>query len=95
MADFSKEYVNKYFHEHEGDFSIEEEYSKLGDEYYISIICEGYGFRGILNQHGKCKLIYIDKDDFGDDVITLVAYDKLDEYYTTIIKKKGEINENI
>ena len=58
MADFSKEYCQMNMPERKGDFSIEEEFSKLEDGEYTSIICEGYGFIGIANDMGICKLMF-------------------------------------
>jgi hypothetical protein len=47
MADFSKQYNNRYMGHPEGDFDIDEEAKKLEKGTYVSLICEGYGFVAI------------------------------------------------
>lgn len=70
MAEFSKEYCQMKMPEFEGDFSIHEEFEKLHDGEYVSMICEGYGFIGIANDMGVCKLMFrvpdTDSIDFVD-----------------------------
>lgn len=49
MADFSKECGMGF-----SDFSIKEKFDELEEGYYISIICEGFGFMGILKEDNVC-----------------------------------------
>jgi len=81
MSEFSKEYCLKHRKEFIGDFSILEEYKKLEKDEYISVICEGYGFIGILKEDDICKLIYTDDDD---KLIT-ISYDELESKYKDLI----------
>jgi len=60
MSDFSKEYIERYKFDIPYDFSIIEEYNKLKEGYYVNIICEGYGFEGILKQNDTCLLLFTD-----------------------------------
>ena len=85
MADFSKEYIEKY--DKGGmpfDFSIAEIYEQLKPGFYASIICEGYGFVGILKrQTGEsCDCVLLYYDDRGEkpkcDYVPLA---ELDEYH--------------
>jgi len=63
MAEFSKEYCIQKKMGFEGDFSIKEEFEKLENDHYISIICEGYGFFAIArNQDNQCLLAYDSED---------------------------------
>lgn len=78
MAEFSKEYCEKYDVEFPYDFSIQEEFEKLDEETMTSVICEGYGFIGIANQYGECVLIFDEEDS---EYYKLVPLEKLDEYY--------------
>jgi len=85
MADFCKEYIEKY--DNDGmkpDFSIEEEFDKLNTDHYTTIICEGYGFIGIANQNDECKLIYRNENAMSG--IDLVDYDNLDKHYLLTIR---------
>ena len=90
MAFYSKEWMNKYgFDEDElldpndtsyHDFSIEEEFKTLKVGNYRPLICEGYGFSGILNIDGVWKIIYTsDPDDY--DNVEFVGYSYLDTFY--------------
>jgi hypothetical protein len=50
MAEFSKQYIEAYMPEWGWDFDIDEEFDKLQPGEFTNLICEGYGFRGILKQ---------------------------------------------
>lgn len=63
MADFSKEYVEKYMQEWSSDFSIIEEFEKIEEGYCTLQICEGYGFIGITRQNNKLQLIFTREGD--------------------------------
>ncbi len=81
MAEFSKEYIEKY-HDPEDwgfDFSIMDEFNELQEGHYIGIICEGYGFIGICKENGECKLIF----GKGEEV-EYIKLDDLDDYYSKI-----------
>ncbi len=63
MAEFSKQYCIEYKLKFSGDFDIVEEFNKLTAGYYISQICEGYGFIAIAKDiDHKCLLAYRDKN---------------------------------
>lgn len=47
MADFSKQYCEKYDPEMKWDFDIEEEFQDMPMSSFKAIICEGFGFFGI------------------------------------------------
>ena len=85
MADYSKEYDNKHgmgFH----DFSIKEEFDKLEDGYYISMICEGYGFLAILKEGGVCKVAMpVDSVLFSSGEVDWCEFD----FDTGVILNKG------
>lgn len=85
MAEFSKEYIEKYDKDGlQPDFSIEEEFEKLTTDHYITIICEGYGFIGIANQKDECKLIY--RNENSETGVDLIDYDNLDKHYVLKIQ---------
>lgn len=51
MAEFSKQYIENYMPDFGGwDFDIEEEFDKLQNGEFVSLICEGFGFIGIQKQ---------------------------------------------
>jgi hypothetical protein len=60
--------VQAYPIENVPDYVIEE-FKKLSEDHYIPMICEGYGFLGILNDKGECKVLIDDKWVLFDDVI--------------------------
>jgi len=47
MADFSKQYCEKYMSGLPGNFDIIEVFNKLKEHSSIDLICEGYGFVSI------------------------------------------------
>jgi hypothetical protein len=51
------------------DFDVIEEFKKLSEDHWVPIICEGYGFLGIANDKGECKVLIDDKWMLFDDVI--------------------------
>ena len=55
MAEFSKQYCKNHNMGFDGDFDIFNEFSLLQNGYYVSIVCEGYGF------------IALRKDENGDN----------------------------
>jgi hypothetical protein len=56
MADFSKQWCEINDPEMLWDFDILEEAHKLKPDYYVSIICEGFGFDAIGNVGGQCMV---------------------------------------
>lgn len=50
MAEFSKQYVEAHMPDLGWDFDINEEFDKLIPGEFTNLICEGYGFQGILKQ---------------------------------------------
>jgi len=78
MADFSKEYVDKYMDGCPADFSIVEEAAKLKSGEWMPIICEGYGFFGIYkDDEGDTFLLF--EEEERPTQYRLVRIDKLDE----------------
>jgi hypothetical protein len=69
MADFSKQWCDQNDPDMPYDFDIIEEFKKLSEDNWIPIICEGYGFLGIANISGECKVLIDDKWILFDDVI--------------------------
>ena len=59
------------------DFSINSLFNRLKEGEMIPEICEGYGFKAIARENGKCILIYSDGDE--------VEFSQLDNY----IREKG------
>jgi len=61
MAEFSKQYVENYMPDLGWDFDIEEEFEKLQNGEFTSLICEGFGFVGIQKQlDGSKYFLYRD-----------------------------------
>jgi hypothetical protein len=69
MADFSKQWCDQNDPDMPYDFDVIEEFKKLSEDHWIPIICEGYGFLGILNDKGECKVLIDDKWVLFDDVV--------------------------
>jgi len=59
LAEFSKEYQDKYNPGAEWDFSIGRIFRKLKEGEALPAICEGFGFVGIGRKDGKCILIFM------------------------------------
>ena len=81
MAEYSKQFVERQFMDEQfgWDFDIEELAIGLNEKYMIPVICEGYGFIGILKLDGKIQLIF--SDDDSEDGAELVPYDDLDRRF--------------
>jgi hypothetical protein len=62
MAEFSKQYCELHDMGFDGDFDILEEFKLLEEDYYTSVICEGFGFSGIANIKGECMLYFPSND---------------------------------
>ena len=59
MADFSKEYCERYDFEMPHDFSVIEIFNDLKPGYYKSCICEGYGFIAVLKTENEiCQVAF-------------------------------------
>lgn len=82
MAEFSKEYTSRYMPDMPHDFSIQEEYLKLKEGYYISFICEGFGFIAIGNINGCSQVYYQINIDEGQWVpVELITDRTYSEYF--------------
>jgi hypothetical protein len=76
MADFSKQYVEKYDPEMEWDFDIEEAFDDMPVSSFRTIICEGFGFFGLHKDVDGRRYCL-----FGDDWAH-IPYEKItDETY--------------
>ena len=76
MANFSKEYVEKYFPEWCYDFSVDEMFNEIEEGNYRSKICEGFGFVGVSKNNGICEVAFLtDKDESG---VVWVPFDEID-----------------
>ncbi len=68
MADFSKEYCERYDFETPHDFSVMEIFNELEPGFYQSCICEGYGFIAILKtRDGVCEVAFPLNYEEGDE----------------------------
>lgn len=64
MAEFSKQFVKSHMGDWAWDFDIEEEFDKLVPGEITNLICEGYGFVGIVKQFDGSKwFLFRDKDN--------------------------------
>jgi hypothetical protein len=64
MADFSKEYCERYDFEMPHDFSVIEIFNGLKPGYCQSCICEGYGFVAIgKDESGEIILAFRKEED--------------------------------
>ena len=64
MAEFSKQYCITHPEIGPGDFDILEEASKIQNEHYIPLICEGYGFIALAkDEYGQIHLGFRDEND--------------------------------
>ena len=75
MAEFSKQWCEKYDPEMPWDFDITEIADDLPDEHYTPVICEGYGFTAIGKiDGGQVKAFLPQVDEW-------VLVSELDNYY--------------
>jgi hypothetical protein len=79
MAEFSKEYCERYNFEMPYDFSIEEICSELRPGYYQSHICEGYGFIAIAkSKEGVCQVAFPLPYEEGDEqMVKWIPFDQV------------------
>jgi len=64
MADYSKQWAEKYDSEFPWDFDIEEEFENIPHGFYKPIICEGFGFIGLeRSTDGKMLLLFPKGDE--------------------------------
>lgn len=73
MANFSKDYVEKYFPEWCYDFSVGEIFDNLEDGFYRNKICEGFGFIAISKNNGICEVAFRTEKD-----VVWVPFDEID-----------------
>ena len=75
MADFSKQWCEANDPEMPWDFDILEEADKLQPDYYISVICEGYGFSVIYkDKKGNILLAF---DNYQDGTTEWKPYNQV------------------
>jgi hypothetical protein len=83
MADFSKQYCDIYDPEMPHDFDIEKVAEKLDNDYYLSFICEGFGFSAI------------GKDPDGEIILYFSPETHLDSPLVGWVNYKGFIDKHI
>jgi hypothetical protein len=75
MADFSKQYCERYDPEMIWDFDIEEIFDEMPDSSYKAIICEGFGFNGLVkNKHGNRFCVFGDWHEVPYEEVDLETY---------------------
>lgn len=78
MAQFSKQYIENYMSDFGSwDFDLEEEFAKLQNGQFVSLICEGFGFVGIQKQLDGSKF-FLYRDPNMQDIVE-VPYELADE----------------
>jgi len=86
MADFSKEYCERYDFEMPHDFSVIEIFNDLKPGYYKSCICEGYGFIAVLKTENEiCQVAFLlPYEEEDEQMIKWVPFDQVtkDTYKT-------------
>lgn len=73
MAEFSKQWAEVNDPEFPWDFDIEEEFESIPHGYYKPMICEGFGFMGLLRTTSGSKALLFDN---GTDELETVDYIK-------------------
>ncbi len=58
MAEFSKEYIDAIGLQLSPDFSYLEEFKKSKSNSKVSLICEGFGAIGFINEDNRCYLLF-------------------------------------
>ena len=82
MADFSKQWCDLNDSDMPYDFDILEEFGKLPNNHYTSLICEGFGFIAIMRTDVDiCLLAFYD-----DSVDEGVVWEEYDQFMNRIIK---------
>lgn len=81
MADYSKQFVEGQLMDEQfgWDFDIEDLAKELEERHMIPVICEGYGFIGILRLDGKIQLLF--EDENSEDGAELVPLEDLDRRF--------------
>jgi hypothetical protein len=82
MADFSKQYCEKYDPEMPWDFDIDKEFDDMPFSSFRPIICEGYGFFG-LHKDVDGRLYCL----FGDEWVPVPYEEITDKTYLKYISK--------
>jgi len=78
MAEYSKQYCDKYDPGFPHDFDLDELYDQLKPGQSMAVICEGYGFTHIsISEEGVKQVVYTNYDESGDD-FKFVDLDKID-----------------
>jgi hypothetical protein len=88
MADFSKEYCERYDFDMPYDFSVMEIFDELEPGYYQSCICEGYGFVAILKtKDGVCEVAFmLPYEEEDEQRVRWVPFDQVTKDTCKIIK---------
>ena len=76
MAEFSKQYVEKYQPDMGWDFDIEEVSNQLDPNHYVPMICEGFGFIAIGKMDDNCMLA-MPVDDAPYGTVIWKAYEQI------------------
>lgn len=74
MADFSKQYCQKYDQELPWDFNMDTEFDRLEPGQLVPIICEGFGFWGLAKEFDG-SLVCLYENSKGETV--KVPYSKI------------------
>jgi hypothetical protein len=84
MAEFCKQWAEKYDPEFGWDFDIEEVSNQLDPNHYVPMICEGFGFIAIGRDENYNVLLAIptgetETDENGQisDIVTWQAYEDI------------------
>jgi hypothetical protein len=84
MAEFSKQWAEKYDPEGGWDFDIEEVSNQLDPNHYVPMICEGFGFIAIGRDENYNVLLAMptgetETDENGQisDIVTWQAYEDI------------------
>jgi hypothetical protein len=65
MADFSKQYVDRYLKGWPHDFDIDKQFLEIPNGHTMPIICEGFGFWGLQkDKDGKKYCLYEDDNGY-------------------------------
>jgi hypothetical protein len=76
MAEFSKQYCERYEPDMTGDFNIDDIFLEIPVGSYRPLICEGYGFTGLEKDHdGKLYCL------FGDGWVKVPYQEITDQTY--------------
>lgn len=85
MADFSKQYCDKYDPGFPHDFDLDEEYEKLKNGENLPCMCEGLGFTHIhKTEEGVKQVVFTNWAEDGDDYKFINLDEVTDKTYKTV-----------